>query len=160
MNIVKTENGFTLIEALTAMAVLSIGVFSLYSMQITSIKGNSKADRITMASVQTAELVERIIGIPADDVNSDTNVLDSNGDGTLDKPLQDENGDEDGGLDDMTTTDADYFVVSSDGHYTVYWNVAPDWPMTKVTSVRVHVIDNHNMLGNPVTFTYLKNGKM
>lgn len=62
-NTLNTENGFTLIEALIAMVILSVGILSLYSMQITSITGNSKASRLTTAATWNMDQVERIIGM-------------------------------------------------------------------------------------------------
>ncbi len=154
----KTNNGFTLIEALVAMVILSLGIFSLYSMQTTSIKGNSKASLITTATVWNADQVERVIGMQY-----------------LDTPLQDTDGDGDGvsmdsdgndtnsvnfGLDDIDPATADGNFVTSDSHYTVYWNVAIDVPMADVKTIRVHVVDTRQVLGRPVTFTYLKNDSM
>lgn len=65
--IVHSEKGFTLIEALTAMVILSVGIFSLYSMQINSVRGNSKASRTTTAANWNMDQVESIIGMDYDD---------------------------------------------------------------------------------------------
>lgn len=75
MKTLQSESGFTLIEALIAMVVLSIGIFSLYSMQINSIKGNSKASRLTTASTWNADQVEQIVSMKY----SDTTLDDGNG---------------------------------------------------------------------------------
>lgn len=63
----NTESGFTLIEALVAMVILSIGIFSLYSMQLTSIHGNTKASRITTAATWNMDQVEQIVGMDYSD---------------------------------------------------------------------------------------------
>lgn len=49
-----TENGFTLIEVLMAMAVFSIGFLALASMQITATNGNARA-RSLMDAVSVLE---------------------------------------------------------------------------------------------------------
>jgi type II secretion system protein I len=53
--------GFSLIEVLVAMAIFSIGILAVYSMQIHSIRGNSSArgitENITLASAKVEELL-------------------------------------------------------------------------------------------------------
>ena len=142
------ENGFTLIEALVAMVVLTIGILSIYSMQVVSIDSNSKSSHVTIASNSAAELVERIISTPHDDL------IDSDGDGT-----NQDNGapfglDDDGGnfgLDDLTLATADGQATSGD--YSVFWNVAEDYPVIGVKTVRVYVQDNNPDMNNLVTNT-------
>lgn len=62
MRILKDDNGFTLLEVLIVAMVLGIGIFSLYSMQIRSIKGNAKAQAITVASNTIRDTVEQMLG--------------------------------------------------------------------------------------------------
>jgi prepilin-type N-terminal cleavage/methylation domain-containing protein len=62
MKILKSENGFTLLEALIAMVILSIGIFSLFSMQTTGIYGNAKAAAITNVSNATRDQIEKFLG--------------------------------------------------------------------------------------------------
>jgi len=52
-------NGFTLIEVMIAMVVLSVGLLAIAGMQISAIKGNSQASKITMA---TALIEEKLAG--------------------------------------------------------------------------------------------------
>ncbi|MCU0564291.1 MAG: prepilin-type N-terminal cleavage/methylation domain-containing protein [Desulfobacterales bacterium] len=53
--------GFSLIEVLVAMAIFSIGILAVYSMQIYSIRGNTSArgitENITLASAKVEELL-------------------------------------------------------------------------------------------------------
>lgn len=62
MRTYKGDNGFTLMEVLVVMVVLGIGIFSLYSMQIRSIRGNAKAQAITVASNTIRDTVEQMLG--------------------------------------------------------------------------------------------------
>lgn len=59
----RREQGFSLIEALVAMLILTIGIFALYSLQITSINGNSKAHVLTVASTWGTDQVEYLLAL-------------------------------------------------------------------------------------------------
>jgi len=154
MKTLRSNSGFTLIEALVAMVVLTIGILSLYSMQIKSIQGNSKANRFTTASTWNADQMEKIVGM---DYN-DATLKDTNQNGTN----QDADGDgvdDDGGnfgLDDSDSAADIPPFTTSDGRYTLYLNVAVDVPMKNLKTIRVHVQDNSQTLSGPVTFTYIK----
>ena len=71
MRILKSESGFTLIEALIAMVILTIGIMSLYTMQITAIKGNATANRLTTASTVAADCYERLLQADYNDATLD-----------------------------------------------------------------------------------------
>ena len=60
MNTLNNEKGFTLIEALVAMAILTIGILALITMQTTAFKGNSKARGITTASNWAQDRIETL----------------------------------------------------------------------------------------------------
>jgi len=44
------------------MAILSIGIFAVFSMQLRSTQGNTKANRLTEASSWNVDQIEQIIG--------------------------------------------------------------------------------------------------
>ena len=135
-NLLSTQNGFTLIEAVVAMAILSIGIFALYSMQLTSIDGNARANYLTTASYWVSDKIEDIILMDYDDLN------DGDGDGTNQDTGPFDGVDDDGGdfgLEDVDTLTADGSEVSPDTHYRIFWNVAEDQPMDNLKTVRVHV---------------------
>ncbi len=153
------EDGFTLIEALIAMAVLSIGIFSLYSMQMSSIQNNSKASNITIASNWATEMVEQVLSMPYDDLNDTNSIGTSNGtdqDTSAPFGIDDDGGDF--GLDAVTAATSDYNQTSSDGNYSIFWNVAIDHPIAGSKTVRVHVQDNNRKMNNFVTIRYIKEG--
>ncbi len=156
MKTLQSESGFTLIEALIAMVVLSLGIFALYSMQLNSVRGNSRASRLTTASTWNADQLEKIVGMQY----SDTDLQDTDGDGTNKDSngdgIDDSGGGANFGLDDATTATADKTASSPDGRYTIYWNVAVDVPLEQLKTIRVHVQDNRQVLSRPVTFTYIK----
>jgi len=132
------NNGFTLIEVFIAMAVLTVGILSLYSMHLSSVRGNARANRLTTASTWNASKIEEMIGMQYSDVS-----------------LQDTDGDGAAGLDDATATTADG-TDPTDGRYTIYWNVAEDTPIPNLKTIHVIVKDNQQFLSRPVIFTYIK----
>ena len=153
------EKGFTLMEVMIAMAILTVGILALFSMQITSVRGNAKADRLTTASTWNIDQVEQFIGMQY----TDTTLQDIDGDGngaTMGANGADTAG-VNFGLDDIVTgtatnADADGMLTTVDGRYTLFWNVAVDVPMPNLKTIRVHVRDNLQVLLKPVAFTYIK----
>jgi len=59
--------GFTLIEVLVAIAVLTIGIFSLYSMQVTTVQSNTKANELTITTAVASDCYERLWNTSYDD---------------------------------------------------------------------------------------------
>ena len=115
----SNNDGFTLIEALVAVVIFSIGLVAFFTMQATVIKGNSTASGLTTASTWAADRVELLLATEYDDI------ADGDGDGT-DQDLNYDGVDDDGGefgLDD-TGAAADGTAVSPNGLYTIFWNVA------------------------------------
>ena len=63
----KFDNrGFTLIEILIALAIFSIGILGVASMQILSVNYNGYARRTTEATTIVSELIERTMTLPYD----------------------------------------------------------------------------------------------
>ncbi len=65
--ILKQNNGFTLIEALIAIMVLSVGIMAVNIMQISSIKGNTTSNKITVASTSNISGFEKFLNVDYDD---------------------------------------------------------------------------------------------
>lgn len=60
--ITDNNHGFTLIEAVISLGVLSIGILALFAMQTLSIRGNANASRITtLATWGSDEIEQKII---------------------------------------------------------------------------------------------------
>ncbi len=55
------ERGFTLIEVLIAMAIFSIGILGVWTMQIRSTTGNTSARIRTEASIWAQDRVETLM---------------------------------------------------------------------------------------------------
>jgi prepilin-type N-terminal cleavage/methylation domain-containing protein len=58
------NKGFTLIEVLITLAIFSIGILAVASMQISSTKGNASSRRITEATALAETQIERLIQLP------------------------------------------------------------------------------------------------
>ena len=70
----KDPCGFTLLEVLVSISILAIGILAVGSMQVTSIKGNAYANRVTEASILARDRVERLMALAYTDpgLNADT----------------------------------------------------------------------------------------
>jgi prepilin-type N-terminal cleavage/methylation domain-containing protein len=132
----KKEAGFTLVELIVAVFVLSVGFIAIGSMQIGSVKGNSTANGITEGTTWAENQVERLIELAYDDPL----LADTDGDGTnqdADSDGQDDNGGN-FGLDDISVTTADNSLTQGD--YTVLWNVAENVVVNNTKTVNIVVI--------------------
>ncbi|MBU0968097.1 MAG: prepilin-type N-terminal cleavage/methylation domain-containing protein [Proteobacteria bacterium] len=134
----NNQTGFTLIEVLIAICVLTIGILSANVMQITAISGNSTANRITESTSWASDRVESVLG------------LDYN-----DSALNDGDGDGDAGLTD-TVPGADGNLTSPDGNYAIYWNVSVDSPFIGVKTINVIITTQEKGTTKSVTMTYIK----
>lgn len=117
MNKLTEKSGFTLIETLVAIVILTIAVFTLYSMQTTAIMGNATANSLTTASNWARDRAERLL---AKEYN-DPDLTDVNGNGCA-------------GLDDWPNSD---YKDNDDAIYKVYWNVANDCTLTDILDATV-----------------------
>ena len=70
------EQGFTLLEVIIAMCILTIGILAVASMQLSAIRGNSSAIGLTEAVDIGQEKLEELIQLPL----TDPQLADTNGD--------------------------------------------------------------------------------
>ncbi|MBT6338864.1 MAG: prepilin-type N-terminal cleavage/methylation domain-containing protein [Desulfobacula sp.] len=67
---VQTNNkGFTLIEVMITLVILSVGILAMSLMQVQAIKGNSSAFSRTNANAIAFTFLEELRRIPFDDAN-------------------------------------------------------------------------------------------
>lgn len=137
--LILDNKGFTIIEVLIAMVILAIGLLSLVTMQITGIKGNATANRITEESSFSADRIEKLFAL--DWTHADL-ADDKAPNGTA-------------GL-NQTGATADGSVTTADGIYTIYWNVAENTPLPDIKKIRVIIMRNQGSAANPVIMDYLK----
>lgn len=117
------QKGFTLIEVLIAVTLLVIGILAVASMQVTSLQGNSLAIRVTEASSWAGDAQETLMAR----AYTHADLVDDNGNGFA-------------GLDD---TDAVGSLADGGpvvhGDFTVFWNIANDYPVFGCKTIRVIV---------------------
>ena len=68
-NQLKKQQGFSLIEALVAFLVLSIGMLGIASLQVLSLKAGSTAVMRTVAVMKVEEMMERVRNNPTQVAN-------------------------------------------------------------------------------------------
>lgn len=149
---IDNQAGFTLIEVLIAVFIFTVGILSVNAMQIASIKGNFSSNRISQSTSWATGQVEYLLGL---DYN-DTDLDDDDGDGT-DQDLNGDGVDDDGenfGLDDIVSPDGS--ETSPDGQYTIYWNVAPDYPLLGIKTVKITVNRQDRGESKVVSMIYMK----
>ncbi|GAB4342358.1 MAG: hypothetical protein Kow0089_17350 [Desulfobulbaceae bacterium] len=153
------NQGFSLIEVIVALAVLTIGILAVNAMQTLSIRGNKTANDITAGTGWSADQVERIILMDYDDL------VDTNGNGAG-PDVNDNNIDDDDegmagdgisnfGLDETANPDA-VEANDPDGRYTIVYNVAQNYPMDNIKTVHVIVTWNDGGTTRSVTIHHKK----
>ena len=63
----RGEKGFTLLEVMIAIAILSFGILAVASMQTSSMYGNSLANRLTEGTSWAGNKMEELLTIPDTD---------------------------------------------------------------------------------------------
>jgi type IV pilus modification protein PilV len=63
MRLINGNRGFTLIETLIAIAIFSIGILAVGSMQISAINNNASARMRTEATILASETVEQLMSL-------------------------------------------------------------------------------------------------
>lgn len=137
------EAGFSLIEVLIAITIFSIGILAVVTMQTTSMGGNSNARKITEETSWSADQMEQLMGL--------TYAALADGAGTLAGMA----GLDDGGVTVANVADGGP-IVSPDGAYTIYWNVAVDQPALNLKTIRV-IVRHNTANAQPVSVDFIKN---
>ncbi|MBU1419951.1 MAG: prepilin-type N-terminal cleavage/methylation domain-containing protein [Proteobacteria bacterium] len=160
-----TTTGFTLLEVMIAVVVLSIGVIAVYAMQMTSITGNAAANQLTASTNTAAIIVEEIVNMPYNSANYDFDI-DTDGDGIIDTDLATftdglGSNNNQAGLNDITdpgagtTSDYTTAITTNGGNFTLDINVARNYPDNGMDTIRV-IIRNNTGFGNRVSFSTIK----
>jgi type IV pilus assembly protein PilV len=67
---IRLDEGFTLIEIMIALVILSIGLMALAGMQVSAIKGNAFSKRMTTAVSMAGQTIEQLKNIPFNNIQS------------------------------------------------------------------------------------------
>jgi prepilin-type N-terminal cleavage/methylation domain-containing protein len=121
----RAQQGFTLIEVMVAMVVLSLALFELGRLQIVSLQTTSNANRLARATTIAQDRAEQLLAL------------------AYDAPL----------LNDGTSVGqvTSYSDPNPPTSYTVTWDVDSDVPVTDTKTVNVRV--RWRDLGRLKTFT-------
>jgi type IV pilus assembly protein PilV len=103
----RNERGFTLLEVIMAVSILTVGLLAVASMQISAMRGNTMSMTYTESTEMVQDRVEKLLP------RNLTALTDRTGDGLV-------------GRDYRTVALADGSEIS-DPKYKVYWNVIKDW---------------------------------
>ena len=132
----NNQKGFSLIEVMIAIVVLAIGILGVVTMQTSTTGYNATAHALTGAASVAADRMETLKALPY----TDPLLQDTDGDGQagLRHPLPDLPAPE---IPDPTNPllQADFQVTTGDQNYTVYWNIADNYPMTNTKTIKVVV---------------------
>jgi type IV pilus assembly protein PilV len=72
--LISTEEGFTLIEIMIALVVMSIGLTALAAVQISAIRGNAFSKRMTTAVSIADEKIEQLKSSPYANILSEPSI--------------------------------------------------------------------------------------
>lgn len=117
------QEGFSLIEVMIAICIISIGMLAVGKMQISGMNRNTTASHYTEYGTLAMEQIELMRAMPYDDLPEDIN--DNGHTGLFDK--------------DST---ADRIDPDPNGDYTIYTNVASEYLEPNTTTVSVSVVWN------------------
>lgn len=141
----NSQDGFTLIEVMIAIFILTIGILGAAAMQVASIDGNSIANRITEAATWGGNELEFLMGQPYDDPKF-TDLQDGNNDGAAGLNNTDVAG---------SLADGGPETPAPLGDFTVFWNVADDYPVFGTKTIRVLVRRNDQGVQKTITQDFI-----
>lgn len=123
----RCEKGFTLLEVLVAVSILTVGLLAVASMQGSASRNNVYAGSRTVAATWASDQMEDLLSLSW----NDPLLSDADGDGAA--------GLSDVGFDNDPATqgDADHEVTR--GKYSIYWNVVDNQVATDTKTINVIV---------------------
>jgi len=65
---IGNSQGFSLIEALIAIAIFSFGLLAIGTLTVSSINGNATARRVTESAGWASDRIERLMAVPYEDL--------------------------------------------------------------------------------------------
>ena len=147
----RNNGGFTILELLITIIILTVAMLALASLQTTSISANYSSHRMTIATILAQDKLEELWSLAAADWSNaqlqdtvDNYTIDNDGDGTNDDFNWTLNADHTNveGLEGIANP-IDEFGNNVTGTattgYTREWNVAVDKPTDNMKTISVRV---------------------
>ena len=125
------QDGFTFIEILIAIAVLSIGLLSLTKMQISAIHNNAKSNNLMQRTTIASNHMERLLNKHFDD--PDLTDMDNNNIGNHGNIHDPEND----GLDNDGDGSIDEADDDGEADYKITWKITGNNENSKIISLTV-----------------------
>ena len=144
----KKETGFTLIEVLVAIVVLSLGLIAFNIMQVQTVKGNADGIGLSSMSWIATDFVEGIISDKYDIVEGFDGGGSNGGVAGLDDGLPANVGNAN------SATTPDMTDNTTFPGFSIRYNVAPDSPVDDILTIRVIVVRQRD--GKRVICDYFK----
>lgn len=83
----RRERGFTIVEILVAMTILSIGLLGIVGLQLIATNSSGYSRRATEAAILAEHKLEELRTTPIDEIASGEDVVDASGMPTEDGPF-------------------------------------------------------------------------
>ena len=128
----ERQEGFTLLEVIIAISILTVGLLAVASMQGSAIMANASATDITDATTMAADRLEKLAALSY----NHTDLQDTDGDGAAGL------GNTGFDADPLTAADADFGIAQQTARgktYSVYWNIAANDPKVGTKTIQVIV---------------------
>ena len=122
---IRNSSGFTLVEILVSITILSIGILAVSQMTVMGLRVNTVVNQRMYARVVMSRVFEDLHNLPSNDAW----LFDTDGTNNLD---------------DIDTAHADHYETITDTtamySYLSIWNVADNIPETDIKTVRIHIL--------------------
>lgn len=139
--IVREQKGFTLIEILVAISILTVGLLAVATMQVSAIRGNHLSDNVTIALALAEDKMENLLITDYDDPD-----------------LQDTVGGNNASLNSITSVDHQELNIddtgAAGGIFRRIWNIADNTPITNNKAITIIVAWNNGQ--HKVAITSIK----
>jgi len=123
------QKGFTILEVIVSIAILTIGILAVARMQTVALRGTTLAKRLSVDTIGVQDIIERVVNIPYEDCDDAIRVQDHFPFLPSGTTIEDRTVDGEAGLNDEGNGNADIFVDNQIDHYTLSMNIV-EYPDT------------------------------
>lgn len=122
------ESGFSIIEVMITISIMCIGILALASMQVSSMRGNAFAGAVTEGATWAADQIEKLMHLSwTDSLLQDADLDGANGLNDID-------------FDNDPSTQPDADFQTTEGRFTIHWNVADNVVTANTKTINVIVM--------------------